>query len=382
MKGLFIHDHRFPSYKGQFLNSSGFDDIFTSRYLAIFKQFSIFGRLKEVDQADAKNRTTFHPQVRVQGVPSLKVLFTSGAARKQLKAAIQAADCCVVRLPSFLGLLALRYIKALKKPYLVEVVGCIFDSLAGSPKALRRAQAALMKRVFQWAVRQAPYVIYVTEHFLQENYPSRGKTIHCSNVELGPADEGRLRRKLERLADASQRIIRLGTTSTYDVGYKGQEYVIQALGILRKEGYRLEYELVGDGDPTFLRAEARRHGVEDQVRFLGRLPHNQVFDWLEGIDLYVHPSLQEGLARAIIEAMSCACPAVVSDAGGSAELIQASYVFPKRDLSALLVALRKILNGELMEQAQINFNKSKEYDREVLTTRRQAFYREFFQSFS
>lgn len=381
MNGLFIHDHRFPMYEGKVLNSTGFDDVFSSRYLSLFGSFSIFARVQAVDGEEAARRTVFNPAVRVEGAGSLMSLLLSRRGRQGMKQAISKADCCVVRLPSATGLVALHHIRKVKKPYLVEVVGCVYDALTTGKRPGRILIARLMMWLVQREVRKAPFVVYVTKDFLQSRYPTRGRSIACSNVEITPPGPDVLAQRLRALAAAPSRTIRLGTVSTYNVGYKGQEFMIRALASLRSAGYDAVYSMVGDGAPDTLMAAAREAGVADAVEFLGRLPHAGVLEWLKGLDIYVHPSLTEGLARTIIEAMSRACPAVVTDAGGSPELVDSRYVCPKRDSASLAAAVKDLLDGRLLEQAERNYRKSFEYASEVLRERRRGFFQEFFRSF-
>ena len=65
----------------------------------------------------------------------------------------------------------------------MEVVGCPWDaywnySLKG--KIVAPFATYMMKR----RVKSAPFVLYVTNKFLQKRYPTKGKKINCSNVEL------------------------------------------------------------------------------------------------------------------------------------------------------------------------------------------------------
>ena len=363
------------------MNSTGFDDVFSSRYLNLFSSFSILARVQAVDGEEAVRRTIFDPAVRVDGVGSLKSLLLSRRGRQGMKQVVSKADCCVVRLPSATGLVALNYIHRIKKPYLLEVVGCVYDALTTSKRMGRILIARLMMWLVRREVRKAPFVVYVTKDFLQTRYPTYGKSIACSNVEITPPSPEVLEERLRALDSVSSRTIRLGTVSTYNVGYKGQEYMIKALASLRSAGYDAVYSMVGDGAPDKLMASACEAGVADAVEFLGRLPHKQVLEWLKGIDIYVHPSLTEGLARSIIEAMSRACPAVVTDAGGSPELIDSRYVCPKRDSASLAAAVRDLLDGRLQEQAERNYLKSFEYASDLLSERRHGFFQEFFRSF-
>ena len=162
-------------------------------------------------------------------------------------------------------------------------------------------------------MKDVPWAIYVTNEALQKRYPCKGNSLGCSDVEI-IIDEYALEKRLKK--DSNERII-LGTAAFLDVGWKGQIYVIRALAKLKKKGLsNFEYQLIGAGTGKMLQAEAQKLGIADQVRIIGALPHEKVFDWLDNIDVYVQTSFMEGLCRSIIEAMSRGCPVLCTDVGG------------------------------------------------------------------
>src|SRR5699024_1154844 len=132
------------------------------------------------------------------------------------------------------------------------------------------------------------YVVYVTSKFLQNRYPTKGKNTNCSNVALTEFDDSILENRLDKIKDMNkENKIIIGTTAAVDVRYKGQQYVIQALGKLKKRGIvNLEYQLIGGGNQEYLRSVCKRYDVIDQVKFLGSIPHDKVISWLDDIDLY------------------------------------------------------------------------------------------------
>ena len=222
------------------------------------------------------------------------------------------SDYVVARLPSQIGILAIDMATKLDKPYLVELVGCPWDAL-WHHSLKGKLMAPFMYVATKRRVWTSRFTVYVTSEFLQERYPTQGRSESCSNVALAEFDEGVLERRLRRISrDRLASRIALGTIAPVNVRYKGQQYVIQALGELKRQGIaNYEYQLVGGGDQTYLRDVAQKNGVIDQVKFLGAVPYSEVFRWLETIDLYVQPSLAEGLPRALIEAMSKGLPALV-----------------------------------------------------------------------
>ena len=91
----------------------------------------------------------------------------------------------------------------------------------------------------------------------------------------------------------------------------------------------------------------KKYGLDKEVKIIGALPHDEVFKWLENIDIYIQPSYMEGLCRAIVEAMSKACPVICTDAGGNFELIEEKNIYKQRDIFGLINILKNINNEEL-----------------------------------
>jgi glycosyltransferase involved in cell wall biosynthesis len=175
----------------------------------------------------------------------------------------------------------------------------------------------------------------------------------------------------------------LGTIAAVNVRYKGQEYVIKAIYELNKNGYNFEYHLVGDGDNSFLKAVADRYNIADKVKFLGGLPHSKIFDYLDSIDIYVQPSKTEGLPRALVEAMSRACPSLGSASGGIPELLNKEFIFKDGDTKDICEIIKKLVYRKLLlDEAVRSFEKSKEFEKHLLNERRNVFYAEFIKNSS
>ena len=234
-------------------------------------------------------------------------------------------------------------------------------------------------------VRDSTYTIYVTSEFLQKRYPTSGKYTNCSNVALTEFDDKVLERRLNKIAamQKSSKIV-IGTAAAVNVKYKGQQYVIEALGELKKQGItNYEYHLVGGGDQTYLKKIAEKNDVVGQVKLLGAMPHSKVFEWLETIDLYVQPSLTEGLPRALIEAMSRGVPALGSRVAGIPELINSEMLFnnSKNRVKEIELILKNLSKNKLRAQAIYNYNVAKEYHADIINKRREAFMKNFISTY-
>ena len=376
MRGLFIHDHKFPKGNGSYYYSYGFDKEFFSRYLSIFDELEVIGRQVEARDATKKDSNIIQSDISFFTFKSLKQLL-SKKTRNVFKNKIIQSEYVVIRVPSIFGLYGAFIARKYNKPYIIEVVGCAWDAIIhkGSSKIFA---ATIITYLTKLIVKKANYVIYVTEEFLERRYPTKGNYIACSNVTLNSVNDADINNRLEMIdkIDLNNKLI-FGTCATIDVVYKGQEDVMKVIHKLVKEGYNIEYQLVGGGNKKYLESVARKLGISNRVKFIGTLEHKEVFRWLESIDFYVHPSKQEGLSRAIIEAMSKGCPIFAANAGGIHELIDKEFIFDKGNVNQIYNIFKSFSKYEMSEQAINNYNNSKKYLKPLLYQRRNEFYNKF-----
>jgi len=379
MKVVFFHDHRIVNYKNKNYSNGSFSDEVFNRYTNVFGHITFYSRNVLLDKMEKKLSQIINEKVDFIGIKDFSN-FLNYKTRYKFNYQIETSDAIIVRLPSVLGLLAARKAKQKCKPYLIELVGCPWDAL-WNHSWKGKLVAPFMWYVTKKMVKNAPYVLYVTNDFLQRRYPSTGRTINCSDVALPTLDESVLDARLQKIKQMTKnKPVVIGTTAAVDVRYKGQEYVIQAIAELNKQGYNFEYRLVGGGDKTYLQSIAENYGVADKVIFEGSTPHERVFDYLDDIDIYVQPSKTEGLPRALIEAMSRGCPCIGSNAGGIPELLDNAYIFRSGNVKELVTILANFDVEKMVKQAKRNFNFSKGYAKEVIETRRNEFFKEFAES--
>lgn len=369
---LFVHDHKFRRVDGNIYTTGGLSNETLQRYTRLDNDVLIYARIID-EKNKADQWSLIKENVRVEGDLSL-----SGSGLEQ---AVKEASGVIIRLPSFLGNKACKLVKKHKKPYMIEMVGCAWDSLYnhGTKGRIIAPYSFLLTRKY---VKRAPYVLYVTEMFLQGRYPTNGKSISCSDVVIDDVSQDNLIRRLDKIEKRKGKKI-IGTTAAVDVKYKGQEYVIKALGILKQKGnIEFEYQLAGNGDNSYLKRVAIEAGVEDQVILLGGVPHEKIFSWLDSIDVYIQPSFQEGLPRALIEAQSRALPCFGSSTGGIPELLHNDCVFSTKEnmASAIATKLETLTKTKESEYAKFDFDKAKCYDRKQLDKKRTDFYDEFIRS--
>jgi glycosyltransferase involved in cell wall biosynthesis len=133
---------------------------------------------------------------------------------------------------------------------------------------------------------------------------------------------------------------------------KGVEFLIDAAAKLQSQGARLHWLIGGDGSRrSALESKARALGLDDQVKFLGFVSKPEIF--LQGIDIFVMPSLFEGLGVAALEAMAAGKPIVATRVGGLAESVldgQTGILVPPRDGKAIAEAVAQLVSDPPMAQ--------------------------------
>ncbi len=385
MKLLFVYDMRVWE-NGSYYYTTSITQEIIDRYRSLYQ--SIAWCTCVVPNPDTAFCQKFNP-IRRDSVEMISLHKISSAGdlikyRREnsriLEQAIQNSERVIIRLPSLIGGEAAALAERYGKPYMVELVSCTWDALWNH--SLRGKLLAPWSWVrTRQEVKRAPMVLYVTNQFLQRRYPTAGLSVGCSDVSLPGVDEAVLRRRLERIGGRAPggAPLRLGTIAAVNVRYKGQADVIKALAALKKQGIRMEYELAGSGDPSRLRTLAQRLGVEDQVHLLGSVPHDKIFAWLETIDLYLQPSKQEGLPRAVVEAMSCACPVAGARTGGIPELVDEEWIFRPGDVKDICRILQKAAAEDLSRQAQRSFQVATRYEKDRLEQLRGEFFQKFVQ---
>ncbi|WP_019414614.1 glycosyltransferase [Paenisporosarcina sp. TG20] len=376
---IFFHSHKFIKKSGKYYTSGSLNNEVFQRYLNWFGEVTVFANELFAKEEHERfiNENNEVTNVKLDLVNTKKSYLNIMNINKRIKQSVQNENCIVVRMPSLYGILAVRYAKKSNKKYLIEVVGCPWDAF-WNHSLKGKVIAPFMWFLTKITLKDAPYAVYVTEEFLQRRYPNKGKSIGCSDVVLPELREDTLEKRLEKISlmEKKQPII-IGTTAALNVRYKGQEFVIKAISELNKQGYNFEYHLAGGGDNNYLKSMAKEYDVADKVIFLGALSHKKVFDYLDNINIYIQPSKQEGLPRALIEAMSRACPVLGSSTGGIPELLNKEFIFNNGSVDEICDLLKKMDKSSMLIEAKRSFSKAKEFDKVILDEKRTDFYMEF-----
>lgn len=156
-------------------------------------------------------------------------------------------------------------------------------------------------------------------------------------------------------ARAEDGVVRLVTVARL-VPVKGLEHAIDAVAKL-PDGVRarVRYDIVGDGElKAPLQERIGRAGLGAVVTLRGALAPEGVREALRRSDVFVFPSVSEGLGIAAIEAMACGLPVVGSSVGGIPEVVadgETGLLVQAGDPSALGGAILKMVEDVGMRRA-------------------------------
>jgi len=383
---------------GPFANS------FWQRYLDVFEHVRVVARVRRVAAPTPGWVRTDGP-----GVSFVPVTYYLGPwqylrCRRRILADVRGvvgpSDAVILRVGSQVAACLEPQLRRSGRPYAVEVVSDPYDVF--SPGAVRHPLRPFFRWWFPRQLRrqctEACAAAYVTKHALQRRYPpGQCFSTYYSSVEMREASNvpraGRVLStyysdvELPEMAFASplrptsptNSSIRLIFVGTLDQLYKAPDVLLDAVGQCFREGIDLELIWVGRGmyQPQ-LEARAKALGLGLRVRFLGQLPAGEaVRGELDRADLFVLPSRQEGLPRAMLEAMARGLPCIGSTVGGIPELLPAEDLVPPGDAVALAAKIREVARDpeRMARMSARNLAKAEEYRDDALRERRLAFYR-------
>jgi glycosyltransferase involved in cell wall biosynthesis len=134
------------------------------------------------------------------------------------------------------------------------------------------------------------------------------------------------------------------------VARKNVALLIDGFARLRETGLCDRLVVIGNGPlRAELDAQVTRLGLDGAVTFVDQIPQEQLPPWLSAADIFVLPSLYEGLGLVLLEAMGCGTPTAGPRVGGVPEVVDEAVgaLYDKGDAGSLVLAMQTILaNGK------------------------------------
>jgi len=104
---------------------------------------------------------------------------------------------------------------------------------------------------------------------------------------------------------------------------KGVEYLIQAMNVIREKKPNTKLLIAGEGEERArLEGLSKKMGLENYIYFLGRIDNKNIPKLMLSSDIFILPSLSEGLPVTILEALASGLPIVATRLEGVAEIIK------------------------------------------------------------
>jgi glycosyltransferase involved in cell wall biosynthesis len=241
-----------------------------------------------------------------------------------------------------------------------SVLGRIAAKLAGTPLILETLHGHVFHSYQPWMINRLWRMVYklcavMTDHFISVSdlvtreaivagvgHPDKFSTIY-SGMELdwflnAKVDSLAVRREfgIHEEALVVGKIARL-------FSLKGHDQLLDAAPAIVERHPEVRFFLVGDGVLyEHLRRRARELGILKNFVFAGFIPRERVPQMLSAMDVVVHTSLREGLARVLPQALAMGKPCVSFDIGGAAEVIipgETGYIVKPKDTVGLAEAV-------------------------------------------
>ncbi|MBW4506549.1 MAG: glycosyltransferase [Scytonematopsis contorta HA4267-MV1] len=377
-------DHRyFGTPDGAVWTSTNCGYPFWLRYLEVFDSVRIVSRVRPVSSVSPHWQRVDGKNVSVAAIPfyvgPTQYAQKALQVKKVIQNAVNPGDAVILRVPSNVANCIYDWVHHTNHPYALEVVGDPYNFFA--PGSVKHPLRPFFRRWFTNKLKkkciEANAVAYVTKEALQERYPSGKETYstYYSDVEL--TDEAFV--STPRSPNPKSDKLTLITVGTLENFCKATDVLIDAVAVCVQEGFNLELVIVGDGHyRKDLEAQAKTLGIKERVFFKGQLPSGKaVLEQLDVADMFLLPSRQESLPRALIEAMARGLPCIASNIGGIPELLLAEDLVTPGDVSGLATKIKEfVTKPERMAQMSVrNLEIAKEYNEKLLKQRRLKFYR-------
>lgn len=353
------------------------------RYLADFSKLIIVARVIDSDKNDFDEKyISSSDKVSFLNLPyyigPLQYLKVKNSINYLIESTIKPNRSYLCRVPGQIGTIAAKFLYKKKIPYGVEVVGDPWDVFA--PNSIKHPLRVFFRYIgfynLKKIVRNANIALYVTKYTLQKRYPiskNRHYT-YASDVQIKKVNT-----PIKVKYITSKKEYNLISIGSLEQMYKSPDIVLRSIKILNEANINCNLYWLGDGklkDEMILLSKNLK--IDKLVTFLGNVSAEKVRYYLSISDIFILASRTEGLPRALVEAMSQGLPCIGTNVGGIPELLDKDVLIKKNDVNELTNKICFMISNIdfTNQQAKINFEKSKEFNYDILTLKRRQFYKE------
>lgn len=126
---------------------------------------------------------------------------------------------------------------------------------------------------------------------------------------------------------------------------KGYNYALDAFSILKQEGFDFEYSIIGVEEEEELLFQRNQLDLEAEVVFKKGLAFEQIIKEIHKADIVLLPSVEEGIANVVLEAMALGTIVISTNCGGMEEIVKKEengFIVPIRNSKEIAATIKKV----------------------------------------
>ena len=140
---------------------------------------------------------------------------------------------------------------------------------------------------------------------------------------------------------------------------KGYNYALQTCKILKEKGISFKYSIIGGNGDEELLYLRKSFNLEKEIVFLDKVPITKVVKMMQEAQLMLLPSIEEGIANVVVEAIAIGLPVISTNCGGMEELIthnKEGWLVATRDPEAMAKEVMNFLqlDNAVIEEVKLN----------------------------
>ncbi|MBA6326357.1 glycosyltransferase family 4 protein [Colwellia sp. MB02u-6] len=299
-------------------------------------------------------------------INSYMTLFSPTSIFKIIRT-IKRSDLLVINFPSLIGLLLCFLNIFIKKKYILEVAA---DGDQFSSKKGGLLITLLFKMSFNFFVRKSSGAIYVS-NFLRNKYP-HSEGVISSNVYIDKVHYPVAHNQSLQVKKSINILFAGGVNKR-----KGISTLLESIKQLVNNGNnKIMLNIAGGHFDSDYEATVKNMELNDNIKFHGLLDKVELIELYRNADIYVQPSIAEGIPRAAIEAMSFGLPVIATSLPGFEEILPRECLVKTGSFNEIVIMIEKVINDAPFRN-KLSFTNSKraeDFLLPILDKKRSDFY--------
>jgi glycosyltransferase involved in cell wall biosynthesis len=239
----------------------------------------------------------------------------------------------------------------------------------------------------RWAARRCHALVSVCDAMTEQalaagvGRPEQYRTVYSGMDVDAFVNPARPRAEVRRELGLADDAVAFGTVARL-FERKGHDDLLAVAPEVLRADPRVRFVFIGDGvlRPRLI-AETERLGIRHAFHFVGLVPPARIPELLGATDAVVHPSLREGLARVLPQALLAGRPVISYDIDGAREVVlpETGILLKPRDLRGLAAGMVRLaadadLRAAMGQEGRRRF--ARQFRHETMTDQLRALYRE------